>query len=264
MDSVDGIAKRLDRAMQTGVTIAPLSESDGITDLNIAYTIQKAWTNLRTARGERVVGRKIGLTSEAIQKQLGVDQPARGNLWNTTYYQAHEGRVELATDKFSQPRIEGEVAFLIGKPLRGSADQPITAKQVLEATDACALGIEIAASRITDWKIKLTDMVSDNAAYGGFITGPWDKQLVARDLAGLTMSITQNGTIAAEGIGAAVLGHPANAVAWLANKLALVDEGLEPGDMVISGALAKMLPVKAGDEFVFNLSTQPPLVVKFT
>lgn len=259
-EGIQALAKRLDEAMRTGVPIAPLSESDGVTDVGAAYAIQSAWTNMRVARGEKIVGRKIGLTSEAIQKQLGVDQPDYGNLWDTSQYNAQNGAVEISAHDFLQPRIEGEVAFLIGKSLR---EPDITPERVLAATEACALGVEIVASRIADWKIKLADTIADNASYGGFTLGPWDKKMLERDLGALAMTITHNGVLAAEGAGAAALGHPANSVAWLANKLLELGVSLEAGDIVISGGITKMLPVKAGDQFVFTLTSQPALVVKF-
>jgi 2-keto-4-pentenoate hydratase len=135
---------------------------------------------------------------------------------------------------------------------------------VLAATEACALGVEIVASRIADWRIKLADTIADNASYGGFTLGPWDKQLREADLAALAMTVQHNGAPAAEGVGAAALGHPALSATWLANKLGEFGVGLAPGDIVISGGITKMLPVKAGDEFVFSLSGQPPVTVTFT
>jgi 2-keto-4-pentenoate hydratase len=167
----------------------------------------------------------------------------------------------MPASDFMQPRIEGEVAFLIGKPLR----QPdITAEQVLAAADACALGIEIVASRIAEWKIRLVDTIADNASYGGFTLGPWDKKLRDSDLSALAMSIRHNGAPAGEGVGSAVLGNPAVSAAWLANKLIELGEPLEPGDVVISGAFMKMLAFQAGDQFVFSLTSQPDLTVTFS
>jgi 2-keto-4-pentenoate hydratase len=206
------------------------------------------------------VGRKIGLTSKAIQQQLGVDEPDYGSLWGSSFYEAAGGKVTIPASDFLQPRIEGEVAFLIGKPLR---EPNITPEQVLAATDACAMGIEIVASRIADWKIKLVDTIADNASYGGFTLGPWDKQMCAADLGGLVMTIHHNGTLAAEGLGTAALGHPATSTAWLANKLLEFGVSLEPGDTIISGGITKMLPVKSGDEFLFSLTGQPDLTVIF-
>src|SRR5512147_2526833 len=188
-DLVQTLAQRLDEAAQTHVPISPLSESEGLTSIETAYAIQTHWTDMRTARGEKVLGRKIGLTSQAIQQQLGVDQPDYGNLWDTTFYPAKDGKVQIPASDFVQPRLEGEVAFLIGKSLR----QPnLTLQDVLAATEACALGVEIVASRIADWRIKLVDTIADNASYGGFTLGPWDHQLPKADLAALMMTIHHN------------------------------------------------------------------------
>ncbi|RPJ24065.1 MAG: 2-hydroxypenta-2,4-dienoate hydratase [Chloroflexi bacterium] len=241
--------------------IPPITETDGIADVNTAYAIQTQWTNMRLERGEKIVGRKIGLTSKAIQTQLGVNEPDYGNLWQSSFYEAKNGKVTIPAADFLQPRIEGEIAFLVGKPLR---EPNITPEQVLHATEACAMGIEIVASRIADWKIKLVDTIADNASYGGFTLGPWDKQMREADLGGLVMTIHHNGEFATEGAGAAALGHPATSTAWLANKLLEFGVSLEPGDIVISGGITKMLPVKAGDEFRFTLTGQPDLTVTFS
>jgi 2-keto-4-pentenoate hydratase len=258
--SIAALAERLDAAWRSHRPIPPLSETEGITSVATAYAIQSHWTKMRLARGEKVAGRKIGLTSKAIQQQLGVSEPDYGTLWQSSYYAARDGRVEIPAGDFLQPRIEGEIAFLIGRTL----DKPgITAEAVLAATEACALGIEIVASRIADWRIKLVDTIADNASYGGFTLGPWDRGMRAADLGGLAMTIQHNGVPAAEGVGAAALGHPAVATAWLANKLLEFGVALEAGDIVISGGITKMLPVRAGDNFLFSLTGQPELAVSF-
>lgn len=258
--SVEALAERLDSAWRSGRPIPPISESDGVADPATAYAIQARWAAMRLGRGEKIIGRKIGLTSEAIQKQLGVGEPDFGSLWEASFYPAQGGSVTIPAAAFCQPRIEGEIAFLIGKRLRGSN---LTQQDVLAATEACALGVEVVASRIADWKIKLADTIADNASYGGFTLGPWDQAMRDTDLGALAMTITQNGETAAEGVGAAALGHPARSTAWLVNKLAEFGEGLEPGDIVISGGITKMLPVTPGAQFVFALTGQPPLAVSF-
>jgi 2-keto-4-pentenoate hydratase len=260
-DLVETIASRLDTAWQTHTPIPPITESDGVTDVTVAYAIQTHWTKMRLDRGERIAGRKIGLTSKAIQTQLGVSEPDYGNLWESSFYESDKGKVTIPAGDFLQPRIEGEIAFLIGKPLR---EPGITPEQVLDATEACAMGIEIVASRIADWKIKLVDTIADNASYGGFTLGPWDEKMRKTDLGALAMTIHYNGELAAEGLGSAALGHPATSTAWLANKLLEFGVSLEPGDVVISGGITKMLPVKAGDEFRFALTSQPDLTVTFS
>ncbi len=259
--SVDTLADRLDTAWRTGRPIPPISETEGVTSPETAYAIQARWAKMRLDRGEKIVGRKIGLTSEAIQKQLGVGEPDYGSLWESSYYPASGGLVEAPAGTFCQPRIEGEVAFLIGKPLRGPG---LTQEDVLAATEACGMGIEIVASRIADWRIKLVDTIADNASYGGFTLGAWDKRLPQADLGALEIRIEQNGALAAQGVGAAALGHPAKSTAWLANKLAEFGEGLAPGDIVISGGITKMLPVGPGDEFTFTMTGQPPVTILFT
>jgi 2-keto-4-pentenoate hydratase len=257
---IETLAGRLDTAWRTGVPIAPISESDGITSVETAYAIQRRWTDMRLGRGEKIAGRKIGLTSQAIRQQLGVNEPDYGTLWESSFHRAHDGRVEIPAGSFLQPRIEGEVAFLIGQALRGP---DVTRQDVLRATEACALGVEVVASRIADWRIQLVDTIADNASYGGFTLGPWDERLRQADLAALAMTIHHNGLLAAEGVGAAALGHPADSTAWLANKLSEFGVSLEPGDVVISGGITKMLPVKPGDRFVFSLTGQPEVTVSF-
>jgi 2-keto-4-pentenoate hydratase len=258
--NVRGIAEQLDTAWRSRKPIPPITESEGITDVKVAYAIQTHWTDMRLARGEKIVGRKIGLTSKAIQEQLKVSEPDYGTLWQSSFYQASNGAVSIPAGDFLQPRIEGEIAFLIGKSLRQGG---ITPEQIVDATEACALGVEIVDSRIADWKIKLVDTIADNASYGGFSLGPWDKAMPKTKLGDLAMSILHNGVKAAEGMGSAALGNPAVSTAWLANKLLEFGVSLEPGDIVISGGLTKMLPVKAGDEFVFSLTGQPDLRLSF-
>ena len=257
---IETLALRLDDAARTRVPVLPFSESENLSSVETAYAIQERWSTLRLARGEKIVGRKIGMTSDVIRKQMGVSEPDYGSLWDTTFFHATGGAVEIPANAFLQPRIEGEVAFLIGKPLRESG---ITPAGVLAATEACALGVEIAASRIAEWRIKLVDTVADNASYGGFTLGPWDRMMLDSDLGTLAMTVHHNGTLAAEGVATAALGHPVKSVAWLANKLLERDASLEPGDIVISGGITKVLPVQAGDQFVFSLTGQPALTLSF-
>jgi 2-keto-4-pentenoate hydratase len=254
------LARRLDDAWDTHETITPLSESEGLTSVDDAYAIQAAWTDIRTARGERVLGRKIGLTSRAMQEAAGVYEPDFGALWSSRYVEARNGVAELPHATFIQPRMEGEIAFLLGKPLRGPG---VTIDDVLAATDALAASFEIVDSRIIRKEFKLVDTVSDNASYGAFTLGPWDRSLAGTDLRTLGMLLSQNGEVVVEGVGHASLGHPALAVAWLANKLAEFDITLESGDIVLSGSLGRALPIQQGDEWLMELHGQPPLTMRF-
>jgi 2-keto-4-pentenoate hydratase len=258
--SIEALAQQLDTAFRTKTPIPPLSEAEGLTSVEDAYAIQTRWTAMREARGEKVVGRKIGLTSLAVQKQLGVNEPDYGSLWNSSHYETTNHRADVPVGDHLQPRMEAEVAFLIGRPLQGPN---ITLQEVLAASDAMALVVEIVASRIADWRIKLVDTIADNASYGGFVLGDWDSKLRNEDLRLLGATIAKNGEHVAEGVGAAAMGHPAQAVAWLANKLSEFDVTLQPGDVVLSGAVTPMQPVTAGDVFTVNMTGQPSLTIRF-
>ncbi|ABU58485.1 2-keto-4-pentenoate hydratase [Roseiflexus castenholzii] len=258
-EDIDAIARRLDNAWEQRQPLAPLSASMALTPEH-AYAIQSRWTDLRLARGERVIGRKIGLTSRAIQQQLGVNEPDYGSLWASRYFPLAGGRVDVPADLFVQARVEGELAFLIGRPLR---EPGVTLHDVLAATDAIAAAIEIVDSRIADWRITLVDTVADNASYGGFTLGPWSRALRSVDLRTVGMLLHHNGEPAVQGIGAAALGHPARAVAWLANKLIAFGINLEPGDIVLSGSLGPAIPMRTGDLFTLEIHGQPPLSMRF-
>ncbi|MEW6635623.1 MAG: fumarylacetoacetate hydrolase family protein [Actinomycetota bacterium] len=257
---IEALARRLDEAWENREPIAPLTESDGLA-VDQSYAVQSRWTGMRLERGERLVGRKIGLTSPAMQEQMGVNEPDYGSLWASRYYPAQTGRTEIPADVFLQPRVEGEIAFLIGKPLEGTN---VTPQEVLVATEALAVAVEVVDSRIEDWRIKLPDTIADNASYGGFTLGPWSRSLREADLRTLGMLIHQNGQPVVQGIGAAALGGPARAVAWLANKLTSFGVKLEPGDIVLSGALGRATPAEKGDVFVLEAYGQPPLTVIFS
>src|SRR5918998_5612152 len=257
----EALARQLDEAWESRNSIAPLSETESLEDVDQAYEIQTKWSELRLSRGERIIGRKIGLTSFAMQEQLGVDEPDYGSLWESRYFPAKGGRAQMPTEPFLQPFLEGELAFLIGRPLAGPN---VTLQEALAATDALAVAVEVVDSRIEDWNIKLPDTIADNASYGGFTTGPWSRSLREVDLRTVGMLINKSGKRAAEGMGAASLGHPAEALAWLANKLASFGTELKPGDIVLSGSLGRAVPAQQGDVFVLEAHGQSPLTVTFT
>ena len=256
----EAIARRLDSAWEDLHTVTPLSESEELTSPELAYAIQARWTELRQERGEGVMGRKIGLTSRAMQEQMGVSEPDYGTLWTTRYYPARAGRCEMPAAVFLQPRLEGEIAFLMGRPLTGPG---VTSQQVMAATEAVAVAVEVIDSRIDNWRIELVDTIADNSSYGALTLGPWSRSLREADLRTLGMIIHQNGQPAVEGVGAAALGHPARAVAWLANKLGTFGVSLRAGDVVLSGSLARSLPARQGDVFLLETHGQPPLSVEF-
>lgn len=258
---VDAIAEALDKAWESGGTMAPLSEALRLDSPRLAYDIQTRWTELRLARhGDTIIGRKIGLTSRAMQDQMGVTEPDYGSLWGSRFYPARSGRAVVPTSVFIQPRVEGELAFLIGQRLPAES---VTAQDVLAATDAIASSVEIIDSRITDFRIRLVDTIADNASYGGVTVGAWQPALRTTDLRTLGMLLEHNGIPIATGVGADALGHPARAVAWLASTLARLGHPLEPGDIVLSGSLCKAVPVRSGDVFTVHVHGLSPLSVTF-
>ena len=259
---VEALGAQLERAWNDKTPIPPLSESVNLSDIDDAYRVQGAFTSLRLAAGDRIVGRKIGLTSAAVQQQLGVDQPDFGNLWASRYFKGAGDQIEVRADLFLQPRVEGELAFLIGSPLRGPG---VGLVDVLAATEAVAYSLEIVDSRIENWRIRLADTVADNASFGGFCHADWQPELLTRDLSTLNLTLSKNGQPAGTGSGAACLGNPALAVAWLVNTLARFDVSLEPGDLVMSGAWMPVVPAAQGDVFVLEgEGSRGPLTLRFT
>ena len=256
--NVDELAHRLDDAWENGKTIVPLSVSEGLTSATEAYAIQHRWSELRAARGDAVIGRKIGLTSKPMQEQMKVSEPDYGSIWASRYFPAPGGRAEIPAETFIQPLAEAELAFLFGRALGGTDVTPI---EVLAATDAIAVSVEIIDSRINDWRIKLVDTVADNASYGGMTVGPWQPALRYADLSTFGMVVHHGGSRAVEAVGAAALGHPARSVAWLVNKLGTLGVSLQPGDIVLSGSLGRSQKVRPGDVFRVESYGLPSLAV---
>lgn len=235
------LGDELYEALSQRRVLEPLSTRHPDITIEHAYAIQQRMLARRLAAGEQVVGKKIGVTSQAVMDMLGVFQPDFGWLTDGMVY--NEGEA-IAADTLIQPKAEGEIAFVLKKTLQGPG---VTAADVLAATEGVMACFEIVDSRIRDWKIRIQDTVADNASCGVFVLG--DRLVDPRDvdLATCGMVLEKNGEIVATGAGAAALGHPANAVAWLANTLGRLGIALEAGEVVLSGSLAAMVPVKAGD-----------------
>ena len=222
-------------------TVPPLTSQHADISIDDAYAIQQRLMQRRLAAGERVVGKKIGVTSQAVMNMLGVFQPDFGWLTDGMVYNEGEA-VPMA--RLIQPKAEGEIAFILKRSLKGPG---VSVADVLAATEGVMACFEIVDSRIQDWKIKIQDTVADNASCGVFVLG--DRLVDPRevDLTTCGMVLEKNGEIVATGAGAAALGHPANAVAWLANTLGRHGIALEAGEVVLSGSLGIMVPVAAGD-----------------
>ena len=221
--------------------VAPLREREPEITLSDAYRIQERFVARRVAAGETIIGKKIGATSKPVQEFLGVYQPDFGMLLSGMVYQ--EGDT-IPLDTLIQPKAEAELAFVLKADLKGPG---ITAMDVIRATDYVLPCFEIVDSRITAWNIKIQDTVADNASCGVFVLG--DKLVDPKkvDLALCGMVLEKNGEIVVTGAGAATMASPVNAMVWLANTLGRLGIGLNAGDIVLSGALGAMVPVKAGD-----------------
>ena len=239
--TIEQLGDALFDALSTCSTQAPLTSAHPDMTIDDAYAVQQRLMARRLGAGERVIGKKIGVTSQAVMDMLGVFQPDFGWLTDAMVY--NEGQA-IPMERLIQPKAEGEIAFVLKRRLQGPG---VTAADVLAATEGVMACFEIVDSRIQDWKIKIQDTVADNASCGVFVLG--DKLVDVRDvdLATCGMVLEKNGEIVATGAGAAALGHPANAVAWLANTLGAHGIALEAGEVILSGSLAIMVPVKAGD-----------------
>jgi 2-oxopent-4-enoate/cis-2-oxohex-4-enoate hydratase len=226
----------------------------GIAD---AYQVQQRLIARRLQDGERIVGKKIGVTSRAVMNMLGVYQPDFGYLLDAMI--VNEGQA-IASATLIQPKAEGEIAFLLKKDLLGPG---IGNAEVLAATECVMPCFEIVDSRIRDWKIRIQDTVADNASCGVFVLG--DRAVDPRhiDLTTCGMVLEKNGDIVATGSGAAALGSPVNAVAWLANTLGMLGIPLKAGEVVLSGALAAMFPAVRGDNFRVSIGGLGSCSVRF-
>ncbi|WP_200426193.1 2-keto-4-pentenoate hydratase [Streptomyces sp. NE5-10] len=239
-DSIAAAAARLREAAATGTPAAPVRDLIGRDDVTAAYAVQQLLTADRIRAGATVVGRKIGLTSEAVQRQLGVDQPDFGVLFDDM---AHADGATVPADAVLQPRVEAEIAFVLGADL---AEGPLDDAQVRAAIDHAVAAIEICGSRVADWDISFGDTVADNASAGGYVLGTRRVPLAGFDPVAAEMTLAVDGETVSTGSGAACLGDPVNAVVWLARQARDLGEPLRAGQVVLSGALGPMRPVAPG------------------
>lgn len=223
--------------------IVPLTEREPDISIDDAYRIQLRMIERRLASGETVIGKKIGVTSRAVQQMLNVYQPDFGLLLSGMVYA--EGQA-IPANSMIAPRAEAEVAFILKRDLDGPG---VTAADVLRATDYVMPCFEIVDSRIKDWKIKIQDTVADNASCGVFVLGGTPRSLRGLDLSVAGMVVEKNGEIVSTSAGASVQGSPVNAVAWLANTLGALGIPLKAGEVILSGSQSPLMPVAAGDYF---------------
>lgn len=239
---IQACGDELYEAMIKRTPVRPLTERFSDITIDDAYHISLRMLERRIEAGERVIGKKIGLTSKAVQNMLKVGQPDFGYLTDTMAFS--QGEEMPISERLMQPKAEGEIAFILKKDLMGPG---ITNADVLAATDCVIPCFEVVDSRVENWEIKIQDTVADNASCGLFVLG--DRAVDPRkvDLATCGMVVEKNGSIISTGAGAAALGSPVNCVTWLANTLGQFGIPLKAGEVILSGSLVPLEPVKAGD-----------------
>jgi 2-keto-4-pentenoate hydratase len=238
---VQDSARALLGAYSDRVPIPPIFEAAGEAQLGDAYAIQQAQVESWTAEGRVVKGHKVGLTSRAMQLQLGVDQPDYGVLLDDMFYLDSEA---IPAGRFLQPKIEPEISFVLKKSLRGPG---VTVAEAIQAVDFAIASLEIIDSRIADWKISLADTIADNASSGGVVLGSTPVRLEDIDLVRAGCVLYKNGDLVGTGAGGAVLGSPINALVWLANTVGRQGVTLEAGAVVMPGSLCAAVAVAPGD-----------------
>jgi len=236
--TIQSIATRLREAEVSRQPVKPVRDEIPAHDAALAYAIQQVNVDLRCEQGERIVGRKIGLTSLAVQTQLGVDQPDFGTLFASMAYGDNQP-IPLST--LIQPKVEAEIALVLERDLTAEKH---TYADLIGATAYALAAIEVVDSRVQNWDIRFTDTVADNASSARFVLGSRPVLLRDVDLSACAMTLAQGGEVLSRGNGSACLGNPLNAAAWLADRMVQLGTPLRAGDIVLTGALGPMVAVK--------------------
>lgn len=253
---IEDFSKMLFEAQESKKPIDQISAMDPSLTIEDAYKIQMINVERKLSNGEVICGKKIGLTSLAMQNMLGVSQPDFGHLFKSM--EIEDNLVKI--DSMLQPKTEAEIAFVLKKDLKGPN---VNVSDVLDATDYVVAAFEIVDSRVKDWKINIIDTVADNASSGCYYLGSKKLKVSEISLPDIEMSLYKNGEFVNKGTGRDVLGDPAYCVAWLANKLSEFDVTLYSGEVILSGALSAAPPAKKGDVFEARLSEFGNIVVEF-
>ena len=251
------LAEMLLTAEKNRKPIPPLTDSDPGITVDEAYRIQLQVIEMKKSSGQVVVGKKIGITSRAMQTMLGVNEPDYGHILDGMVVMEGE---QIRPADLIQPRIEGELAFILREDLKGPG---VTLADVIRCSEGVIPALEIIDSRIADWKIKLPDTVADNASSARIVLGGKITPILGLDLRTVGMVLEKNGEVVATAAGAAVLGNPAQAVAWLANKLAVYGIMLRKGEVILSGSLTAAVPVNAGDFIRADFGLLGDVKIKF-
>lgn len=236
-------ATHLADAWRQGEGVQPLTALNPDLTIDEAYAVQLHTIREKQQEGQRITGKKIGLTSKAMQEMLGVGEPDYGHL--TDAMEVEKGGT-ISFNQVLQPKVEGELAFILKQDLKGP---DVTSLDVIQATDVIVPALEIVDSRVKDWKITLADTVADNASSGLYLLGENPKKITDIDIKQIGMALYKNESLQNTGVGAAALGDPVKCVAWLANKLAAYDITLKAGEVILSGALSAAVNAEPGDYF---------------
>jgi len=249
-------ARALYDARRTRVPIPPFTDDDPSLGMADGYAIQRELIELLLADGDRIVGHKVGLTSKPMQKMVGVDSPDYGPVLASTIYRDGD---TIPAGRFIAPKIEAEIVFVIGERLEGPG---VTVTQAHAAIAGAVAAMEIVDSRIADWRIKLADTVADLASNGAMATSSRIVPITDIDTRLIGMTLTRNGELIDTGAGAAALGDPVAVVAWLANVLGGDGVALEPGHLIMTGALHAAVPMTPGDVFRAEFDRLGPITVR--
>jgi 2-keto-4-pentenoate hydratase len=251
-------ARALYEARRTRVPIPPFTDADPDLGMADGYAIQRELVPLLLADGDRVIGYKVGLTSRAMQRMIGVDSPDYGPVLASTVYADGD---EVPVDRFIQPKLEAEIVFVLGSRLAGPGVGITDARRAIAGAVAA---MEIVDSRIQDWRIKLADTVADLASNGAAVTSSRLVPVDGLDTRLVGMTLTRNGELIDTGAGAAALGDPVAVVAWLANVLGADGVALEPGHLIMTGSLHGAVPMNPGDVFRAEFDRLGPVTVRVT
>jgi 2-keto-4-pentenoate hydratase len=263
-EEVAAATERLATALGTRVPCPAVRDLIGTDDLSAAYAVQQGLVRNRLDLGARVVGRKIGATSKAVQDQLGVDQPDFGYLldeMDVSDHTATNGGISM--QRLLQPRVEAEVAFVMGADVAPDSEDEITLDLVREAVEVALPALEIVDSRIEGWDIGFTDTVADNASSGLYVVGTAGRPLSEVEPKDVEMTLSINGEVRSSGTGTACLGDPLEALRWLAVQCHRFDDPLRAGHLVLSGALGPFVPFAAGDKVEASISGFETLTAEF-
>ena len=239
---IKALGDELYNSLVNRITVKPLTERFPDIKVEDSYEISKVMTENRVAAGEKVIGKKIGLTSKVVQNMLGVGQPDFGFLTDGMAYS--QGEEMPISEKLIQPKAEGEIAFIMKRDVMGPG---LTVADIMAATECVMPCFEVVDSRVENWKIKIQDTVADNASCGLFVLGDQAVSPRSIDLRTVGMVVEKNGSVISTGAGAAALGSPVNCVTWLANMMGQFGIPLKAGEVILSGSLVPMEPVVAGD-----------------